>query len=289
LNLLKRPSKLRTLLVLGRVSNLPTVWSNCLAGWWLGGGETWAALVCVSISASFLYIGGMFLNDAFDADFDRNHRRSRPIPSGAISLREVWQWGFVWLALGLAGMLWLGTAVLVMALVLCAFILLYNAVHKIVPLAPVLMGACRVFLYLVAAAAGARGVGGAAIWKGLALGVYVVGLSCLARKESGRGGIQFWPGLLLAAPVLLAGLADDGPALGAAMLFSLVLAVWSCWALSRGLERAGANVGYTVSRLLAGIVLVDLLAVADLAQPFTAVFALCFVLALALQRSIPAT
>jgi 4-hydroxybenzoate polyprenyltransferase len=289
LNLLKRPSKLRTLLVLGRVSNLPTVWSDCLAGWWLGGGAAWTALVCVSISASFLYTGGMFLNDAFDADFDQHHRRTRPIPSGAISRGQVWQWGLALGALGVGGMLWLGATAIVLTLVLCALILFYNAVHKMLPLAPVLMGACRVALYLVAAAAGARGVSGEAIWKGLALGVYVVGLSCLARKESSRGAVQYWPGLLLAAPVLLAGLVDDGPAWVEAMLFSLVLAVWSCWALSRSLARAGGNVGYTVSRLLAGIVLVDLLAVADPSLPGSAIFALCFVLALLLQRFIPAT
>ena len=34
----RQPSNLRTLLVLGRASNLPTVWSNCFAGWLLGGG-----------------------------------------------------------------------------------------------------------------------------------------------------------------------------------------------------------------------------------------------------------
>jgi hypothetical protein len=289
LNLLKRPSKLRTLLLLGRVSNLPTVWSNCWAGWWLGGGETWAALVCVSISATLLYLGGMFLNDAFDADFDRQHRRSRPIPSGAIGRGEVWRWGLGLMALGLAGVLWLGWTTIVLTLVLCAFILLYNAVHKILPVAPVLMGGCRFFLYLVAAAAGARGVDGEVIWKGLMLGVYVAGLSCLARKESNRVGVQFWPGLLLAAPVLMAGLADDGPSAEAAILFSVVLTGWSCWALSRSLERAGTNVGYTVSRLLAGIVLVDLLAVAEVNLPHVAIGAFCFVLALLWQRFIPAT
>ena len=31
-------SRARAWLVLSRGSNLPTVWSNCLAGWWLGGG-----------------------------------------------------------------------------------------------------------------------------------------------------------------------------------------------------------------------------------------------------------
>jgi 4-hydroxybenzoate polyprenyltransferase len=238
---------------------------------------------------SFLYTGGMFLNDAFDAEFDQNHRRARPIPSGAVTRREVWQWGCGWMALGLAGVLGLGRGAAGLTLALCVLIILYNALHKALPVAPLLMGGCRVVLYLVAAAVGAHGVTGEAIWKGLALGVYVVGLSCLARKESSRGAIHFWPGFLLAAPVLMAVLMDDGPFWPAAVLFSLMLAGWSCWALSRSLERAGANVGYTVSRLLAGIVLVDLLAVANPIPSGAAIFAFCFLLALLLQRFIPAT
>ena len=75
--------QLRTLLVLGRVSNLPTVWSNCLAGWWLSGGGNFWKLPLLLLGISALYTGGMFLNDAFDADFDRQRRASRPIPSGA--------------------------------------------------------------------------------------------------------------------------------------------------------------------------------------------------------------
>ena len=84
-------SKLRTLLVLGRVSNLPTVWSNCLAGWLLGGGGEWPRFAVLGGGATLLYEGGMFLNDAFDADFDAQHRRERPIPSGAISPGSVWR------------------------------------------------------------------------------------------------------------------------------------------------------------------------------------------------------
>ena len=87
----------------------------------------------------------------------------------------------------------------------------------------------------------------------------------------------------------MAGLFDDGPSLMAGVEFSLVLTAWSCWALSRSLERAGANVGYTVSRLLAGIVLVDLLAVAEAGEAWTGLFGVWFVLALLLQRFIPAT
>jgi len=285
-----RPSKLRTLLILGRVSNLPTVWSDCLAAWCLGGHGSVGSLVSVALASSLLYVGGMFLNDAFDADFDSHHRRTRPIPSGAISERRVWRWGFLWLALGLASVLWLGITVVMWAAALCACILCYNAIHKWLPLGPLLMGMCRLCVYLMAASAAERGISGEVIWKGLALAAYIAGLSCLARKESGRTRINFWPSLLLATPVVFAGLMDDDRfSWIPAVVYSLVLGAWSSWSLSRSLGQPEPNVGYTVSRLLAGIVLVDLLAVAGSTEPWTGCFAMWFALALLLQRFIPAT
>ena len=289
LNSLNRPSKLRTLLILGRVSNLPTVWSDCLAAWCLGGRGEWTSLACVALSASFLYVGGMFLNDAFDATFDRHHRGTRPIPSGAIREREVWQWGFIWLALGLAVVLGLGLTVVIWAVALCGCIVLYNAVHKWTPFAPVIMGTCRLGVYLMAASAAQQGVSGEVVWKGLALAAYIVGLSCLARKESSRVRIHFWPSLLLATPIVFAGLIDNGPSWMPALIYSSVLTGWCAWALSRSLGQPDPNVGYTVSRLLAGIVLVDLLAVASSSEPWIGCFAVWFALALLLQRFIPAT
>jgi 4-hydroxybenzoate polyprenyltransferase len=246
-------------------------------------------LACVSVSLSFLYEGGMFLNDAFDASFDRNHRRSRPIPSGAIPEKEVWQWGIAWMVLGVAGVAWLGTTTLVLAVALSACIVAYNAIHKLTPLAPLVMGACRLGVYLVAASAASDGVDGEVIWKGLALAAYVAGLSWLARKESAGVEINYVPCILLAAPILIAGCVDDGPWAGPAILFSVVLAVWALWAISRSVGRGGANVGFTVSRLLAGIVLVDLLAVAGVRSPWDGLFGAWLVLALLLQRFIPAT
>src|SRR5258706_13541584 len=93
-------SKLRALLVLGRVSNLPTVWSNCLAAWLLGGDGGWSMLVWICAAATLVYSGGMYLNDAFDVEFDRAYRRERPIPSGAISPGAVWAVGGMMLAAG---------------------------------------------------------------------------------------------------------------------------------------------------------------------------------------------
>jgi hypothetical protein len=287
-----RQPKLRTLLVLGRISNLPTVWSDCLAGWWLAtGGPVGSVgrLLCVSICVSLLYVGGMYLNDAFDAGFDRHQRASRPIPSGLISEWEVWAWGFGWLMLGLVGLVFMGKTTALYAVLLTLCILVYNAIHKFVVLAPALMGTCRFLVYLTAASVGLSGIPGEVVWKGLALAGYIVGLSCLARKESAPVQIQYWPAIFLLAPVCVAGLFDDGSDILAALVCSVVVTIWAGWSLVQTYGLEHPNVGRAVSRLLAGIALVDLLAVADFSHFATGIFVLCFLLAVALQRYVPAT
>src|SRR5437667_4105560 len=171
----------RTLLILGRVSNLPTVWSNCMAGWFLGGGGTVWILVVICLGTSCLYLGGMFLNDAFDVEFDREFRRERPIPCGQITLDEVWRWGFGWLGAGAVVLTSLGKTTGALGLTLLVCITVHDAVHKHFGLSPVLMAACRFLLYLVAASAAARGVTGLAVWSAFALAAYIIGLSHLAR------------------------------------------------------------------------------------------------------------
>src|SRR5438309_693506 len=168
---------LRTLLVLGRISNLPTVWSNCLAGWWLGGGGNVAKLPLLFLGAGLLYTGGMFLNDAFDTEFDRQRRPSRPIPSGAITREMVWVWSFGLLASGSLLLAFISKVTGILALALLACIVLYNDTHKAITASPWLMGLCRFWLYVIAGSAGVWGVNGWPIWCGFALGFYIVGLS----------------------------------------------------------------------------------------------------------------
>lgn len=279
----------RTLLVLGRISNLPTVWSNCLAGWWLGGGSSWSVLIQLCIGASLLYVGGMFLNDAFDAEFDRQHRFDRPIPSGAISLAAVWRWGLLWMGLGAAFLVPRGTVPAILTLCLTGAILLYDAVHKRVVFSPVLMALCRFLLILLASAFGQLGVGGLSIWTGLALGGYIVGLSYLAKRESRGGVLSLWPLLPMAAPLVLAWVVNAGPMREASLLLSLVLLLWVIKSIAPMWQSATPNIGLAVSRLLAGICLVDLLAVADVPRELAGVFVLFLGLSLLLQRRIPAT
>src|SRR5690349_13824581 len=99
---------MKTFLVLGRVSNLPTVWSNCLAAWLLGGATSWNRFIVLCVAATLLYTGGMFLNDAVDVAFDRRYRPERPIPSGKIGAPTVWVFASIWLVAGWAVFLTLG-------------------------------------------------------------------------------------------------------------------------------------------------------------------------------------
>jgi 4-hydroxybenzoate polyprenyltransferase len=281
----------RTLLILGRTSNLPTVWSNCLAGWLLGGGGgDLAGLFLVCIGATCLYTGGMFLNDAFDVEFDRRYRKERPISTGAISVDEVWRWGF--------GLLGGGTVILVLvrpttgalAVLLLFCIVLYDAIHKLITFSPVVMAACRFFLYLVAASVAIHGVAGLVIWSALALGAYIIGLSFLARTESTKGALSYWPCYLLLMPIVL-GIFVNGPGYQSrALALSLVVGLWVTRCLTFALWTSEPNVGRAVSGLLAGIVLVDLLAVCGGESVWIGlIFVVLFLAALLFQRFVPAT
>jgi len=285
-------SKLRTLLVLGRVSNVPTVWSNCLAGWLLGGGGEWPRLAMLCAGAALLYIGGMFLNDAFDAEFDAQHRRERPIPSGAITRAAVWRLGFALLLAGDALMSVLGLATAIVAALLVASILLYDWLHKLITFSPVLMALCRFLLYLAAASTAWSGITALAVWNGLALAAYIVGLSFLARNEATGVTIQKWPQVLLLVPLLLAFLIDDGSLRQQMAPLGAILALWSVRSL-RYVWIGTPNMPRAVSGLLAGIVWVDQLAVADSVTTapriFGAAFVALFLLALLFQRFVPAT
>lgn len=281
---------LRVLLVLGRVSNLPTVWSNCLAGWLLGGGGyDWGKFALLNLGATLLYLGGMYLNDACDYFFDVQYRRDRPIPSGAIDLKTVWWISAGWLVIGLGVLMALGWTTAVLAICLVACIVAYDVTHKWICWSPWLMALCRLFLYLTAASTAQAGVTGLALWCAIALALYIVGLSYLARKESAKGPLKTWPTYLLVIPIALALLVNQGPYLSWAMIISLLLAAWIAWSVSHTFWKPEKDVGKTVSGLLAGIVLVDWLAVAGGGWPVTLVMLGFFALALIFQKFVPAT
>jgi 4-hydroxybenzoate polyprenyltransferase len=262
----------RTLLVLGRVANLPTVWSNCLAGWWLAGGGNIPGLVLVMLGASLLYLGGMFLNDAFDARFDAQHRRERPIPSGKITETMVWRFGYGFLATGLLVLFISGMVAGFIGVLLAGTILLFNLMHKVFTVSPVLLGACRALLYPLAASVSPDGVNGMAVWCGMAMGFYASGVAFLGTGVNRRDNTAWWPCSLLVAPVLLALFMNRGDYFENALLLGVASLLWSMRCLRGAFVIEGRNLGRSVSGLMVGIVLVDLLAALDVTRPMALVF-----------------
>jgi hypothetical protein len=101
--------------------------------------------------------------------------------------------------------------------------------------------------------------------------------------------MRYWPAVFLVAPVAVACLFDDAADKWVAAVCSAIVALWVAWTLLQTYGREHPSVGRVVSHLLAGIALVDLLAVANVSHGFTILFPIWFMLALFLQSFIPAT
>jgi 4-hydroxybenzoate polyprenyltransferase len=278
-----------TALALGRVSNLPTVWSNALAAIVLGGGSLLAARTGAAlIGLSLLYIAGMFLNDAFDREFDRRFRPARPIPSGRATARTVFAAGFVQLALGAAVLAACGALAAATGVTLAAAIVLYDTWHKGNPASPALMGACRMLAYLSAAAAAVQTVPQPVWLAALVCFAYLIGLTYIAKQESLQRLGNLWPLAFLAAPVLYGAALSPGRPLVAALTLALLL--WVGMFVRHLLRLGRPAIPRTVVSLIAGISLVDAIFAAAWDAPGVAALAVAaFALTLALQTWVAGT
>jgi 4-hydroxybenzoate polyprenyltransferase len=286
----REPVLATTLLRLGRVSNLPTVWTNVLAGAVLSGGDwrNWR-LGLVLVAMSLFYVGGMYLNDYFDRTIDGRERPERPIPSGHISAHAVAAIGFCLVGAGAVATAAMGPAAAAMAALLAISIVAYDLHHKANPFAPVVMGACRALVYGATATALSGGVSIFVVVAAVAIAAFVAGLTYAARQESLDKIGNLWPLALLAAPPLVAiGVFRQGPG---AMAVYLLLAVWiaaSVYLLAR--RPVAGSVSRAVGWLIAGISLCDAAILASTGAIVPALAAIGgFVLTLIAQKYVPGT
>jgi 4-hydroxybenzoate polyprenyltransferase len=287
----RTPALVATLLKLGRVSNLPTVWTNVLAGAVLSGGDwrNWR-LGLMLVAMSSFYVGGMYLNDYFDRAIDARDRPGRPIDAGEIRAGSVLSIGFGLLALGVALMMSFGPRAILCGLLLAGVIVLYDVWHKGNVLSPVVMGLCRALVYIGTGVAATGGVSNATIIGAVALACHVAGITYAAKQESLDRAENLWPLALLAVPLFAA-----LPVLFSAWMviaaFVLLLAAdaFAIWLLAK--QPVQGAVPLAVSGLIAAICLVDALAIAAAGGGIfiVAVCAVGYPLTRLFQRSIPGT
>ncbi|MFT3859665.1 MAG: UbiA family prenyltransferase [Aquabacterium sp.] len=285
-----RRERWRVALELGRVSNLPTVWSNVLAGLVLSGHvDAWGMTLQLMLSLSLIYVAGMYLNDAFDHEIDRVERPQRPIPSGRVSARVVFVCGFGMLLAGLLVLMPLGWPAFAAGAGLAAVVIYYNYDHKANPWSPLVMGLCRMLVYITSALAATQGQVPEAVWHGaLVLLAYLMGLTYVAKHEQSARMARIWPLLGLAAPMVAV------MALGAwqwlTLACLLAFAAWTVHCLYMVLSSRHRNVRQAVGGFIAGISLADALAMSMFGlSPALLTATSAFLLTLLLQRKIAGT
>jgi len=290
-------SFLRTLLILGRVSNLPTVWTNVSVGWFLSGGAWTGELGWILLGMSLVYVAGMSLNDAFDADWDRAHAAGRPIPSGRIGRRTVWAVGGLEMAAGLV-VLATGTSVHPLLFAgLALSVLLYNRLHKRWSGSVLIMGLCRALVYVGAGSAVASNATSLEVPLTLLLisggtVLYIAGLTLAARGEhlAAPAALRLVPRLMLMLPVLFPlissrAVPQDTLRLSLAVIGVLGTGAWLVIVRQALAERVPKGVAFAI----AGIAFFDAAVVAFADWRAAVACLAAFVLTLGLQRVVPAT
>lgn len=286
----------RTAFELGRVSNLPTAWTNTAAGIILSGAAImdwrFAVLLLAMTSA---YTGGMFLNDAFDAEIDARQRPERPIPSGKVSRSSVFLAGFGMLAVSILLVAWCafadnggGWKAVLAAIALSATIILYNAWHKGNTLGPVIMGACRLLVY-VTAGLSYSSEPDTLLYVGACISLcYLIGLTYTAKQESLGEVRNLWPLLFLLSPVAFGIYALSVDSL--VLLPLVLLVVWLLVVMRFLRRRQAGDIPRAVVSMIAGISLMDALFIASTGSLAWAMFCIAgFLATITLQKWISGT
>jgi 4-hydroxybenzoate polyprenyltransferase len=292
-----RAMKLAVAFRLGRVSNLPTVWSNTLAGTVAAGGEPWRlTTLLVAIGISLLYVAGMYLNDAFDREIDARERPERPIPAGQVSADSVFAIGFALTLAGLGFVLWASATgnlqnswpPMLSGLLLAGAILFYDWNHKGNALSPFFMGLCRVLAYLTAGYAAAAAPASGLYVIALMSLCYLIGLTFIAKQETLDRVASLWPLAFLAAPPVYGFFTvSGGPFLSLVALGALIILIVIAFLLLKRREKG--DIPRAVTGLIAGISLADAVYLAPAGNLAVAAAFVCFLATLALQRWIRGT
>jgi hypothetical protein len=275
-------------LTLARISNSPTVASDVLAGAAVAGALSPSGVLGLLVVAMIaFYTAGMLLNDLCDYAWDLSHRPDRPLVVGVVSRPAV-----MIATVGLFGLgsilLWLiGQRAFLSGLVLIALIVAYDVWHKSNPLSPLVMAACRFMVYVVAFVAFAWPPTLSLNIAGIALVVYLVGLTAIAKSEARPTVVGYWPAALCFLPAIYFVTQFETPA----PFFALLSAAWVAITIRLVYRQTDRRIGTAIGRLIAGISLVDamVLAASGAAPLVIGLAILAFGLTLLTQRYVEGT
>jgi len=213
---------LRAIFQLLRVPNLFTAIADVLSGYFIGVGSlnqiSWELAGFLGFGAVCFYGGGVVLNDVVDLPQDRLCRPERPLPCGSISLKVATALGFGllllgWITAGAVSLIVANPWPWVIANMLGICILGYNFWAKNTFLGPMVMGLCRVLNLsqgiLTGLVISARWFQWAHVWGAISLGLYVAGITVVARGEAQgpkRKGLLLGLAIILSAVAILAAL-----------------------------------------------------------------------------------
>lgn len=304
----------RAWLEIARISNLPTVVSNAVAGAAIGAGAGWGlesgrpwifapgAMWWAIAAPAFAYVGGMVLNDAFDASIDAAERPSRPIPSGRIARAQAFAAGFALLALGVLAVRLTGSSTaFACMLALTAAVVLYNLVHARAAASVLLLAACRALAALVPLVVFH---GESFHWRSPtlalpgALAAWTLGLSLLARREMSAAvlpagtvvavgyAIRLFFAIACFAAIVSSsrrgGAFPPQASIWASVAIAFVTAIFAhvSW---RRIRRGAGAVRRAVGRMIVCLALIDAIFVTAAGDPLSG--AMCLALALLADRA----
>ena len=292
----------------GRISNLPTVWSNIFVTFCLTGAATgYSNLLLIALSGSLLYVGGCYLGDAKDVAFDAEHKPSRPIPAGIVKRNTIWALGWSMMLLGLLAFSYgsdpLQIAFTIAGLPLAFVIVCYALVHKSTPVLGLpLIGSCRAMLLFSSYAAFFYSIDQAqdfsrstgmnfqpVVAASIAVALYTICFASVARLESSDRNIAaplVLKCIMLALP--LSAFFYRESATSHLTLFLVTYTLYTAW-LTLAFKQINTNKGAYVSKCLAGFALLDMVLVSDTSLVHCLICLALFILALTLQKIAPAT
>ena len=171
-------------LQLVRLPGIFTAFSNVLIGYFFSFSFNSEIIFLPYLLATsgMLFCSGMIFNDYFDYNLDKKERSFRPLPSGKISKHNALLIGFIFLILANISASFLGFDSLIISLILSCIILFYNLKLKSISFLGIFnLSLIRMLNILLGFSI--IGISFEFIQYLLPLGIFVVGISILAKNE----------------------------------------------------------------------------------------------------------